>query len=98
MKKISKVEIIADPVEVGSIIEILQELGLDGYSVIRGVVGRGRRGQVMDDGDLTGVLQNQYLLVACPPERVGELVERVRPLLKRVGGICLVSDAQWVIH
>jgi hypothetical protein len=38
------------------------------------------------------------LLIACPEEQVDAIVETVRPLLARRGGMCLVSDAGWVRH
>ncbi len=47
---------------------------------------------------LTGTSANGCVLTACPPEQVREIVEAVRPILKRRGGVCLVSDAQWVRH
>jgi hypothetical protein len=53
---------------------------------------------VQSGDELTGVVSNSLLLTTCAPERVAELVEVIRPALKRRGGICLVSDALWVRH
>jgi hypothetical protein len=27
-----------------------------------------------------------------------ELVEAIRPVLKKFGGVCIVSDAKWIVH
>ena len=48
--------------------------------------------------ELTGVFINSYVMTACPPEKVTALVESLRPTLKQRGGVCLVSDAQCLIH
>lgn len=97
MKPIKKIEIVADAVEVKEIVQLLEKFQIKGYTLIKGVAGKGLRGEKNDDG-LTGVFQNSYLMVACSEKEANELIEEIRPLLKNVGGICLVSDAQWVIH
>ena len=76
---------------------VRDRLVVSGYSVIRDVAGRGERG-VQSGDDLTDVFKNSMVLLACPPARVPEIVEAIRPILKRRGGICLVSDAMWVVH
>ena len=47
---------------------------------------------------MTRVFQNSYILTACTEEQLEKVVAAVRPVLKRVGGMCLVSDALWVLH
>jgi hypothetical protein len=37
-------------------------------------------------------------MIACTETQARQIVETVRPILKRLGGICLVSDAMWVLH
>jgi nitrogen regulatory protein PII len=97
MQNIKRVEIITEALEMREVIRVLNEQGVSGYSVIPTVVGKGERGAQSGD-DLTDVFKNSLLITACAPERVEALVEAIRPILKRRGGICLVSDAQWVIH
>ena len=43
-------------------------------------------------------LENVYLTIACSEFQEAELIEAIRPSLKKLGGMCLVSDAMWVIH
>ncbi|MCC6130940.1 MAG: transcriptional regulator, partial [Acidobacteria bacterium] len=37
-------------------------------------------------------------VVACDEAELAPLLESLRPLLSRYGGMCLVSDALWVRH
>jgi hypothetical protein len=49
--------------------------------------------------ELSGESSNCLVLIACDDQAlVDALLEAVRPLLVRAGGICLVSDAQWLRH
>ena len=48
--------------------------------------------------DVTNVLTNCSSLVCCTPKLADEIVDRMRPRLEKFGGVCLVSDAQWVPH
>jgi hypothetical protein len=34
----------------------------------------------------------------CSEEQVPPLVEAIRPILKKFGGMCLVTDTHYVIH
>ena len=44
------------------------------------------------------VFRNVYIIIACSPELAPEIVEAVRPFLRRHGGMCLLSEAFWVMH
>lgn len=97
MQQIKKIEIVADLLELPKIIEKLDEVGITDYTIIKDVTGKGERG-IRDGDELTDVFKNCYVLTACEPEQVDRVVETIRPLLKRYGGICLISDALWVTH
>ena len=97
MQPIKRVEIVTDSLEMREVIETIDSLGINGYTLIREVLGKGERG-VQSGDELTGVFKNSLLLVACDTNKVPSLVEAIRPILKKRGGICLVSDAQWVVH
>lgn len=97
MKQGKRVEVVINSRELSKLLRVLEEEGVTGYTVIEGVKGKGGRGERMSD-DLTGVFRNSYVMTACPAERAAGLVEAVRPLLERYGGICLVSDAQWIVY
>ncbi len=97
MQVVKKIEIITDTLEMNEVSAVLEAHGISGYTVIKDVTGKGERG-VQSGDDLTDVFKNSYLLTTCAPEQVGEIVEAIRPLLKRRGGVCLISDAHWVVH
>jgi nitrogen regulatory protein PII len=97
MQPVKRVEIVIDTLELKRVQEILEHVGVSGYTVIRDVTGKGGRGIRAGD-ELTDVFKNSYVLTACSPAQSSAIVEAVRPLLKVVGGMCVVSDAQWVVH
>ena len=97
MQPIKRIEIITDSLELPNLLLRLEAVGVSGYTVIKEVTGKGGRGLRAGD-ELTGVFKNSYVIVACPEEEVSRVVEAVRPILRRFGGVCLVTDAHWVIH
>lgn len=97
MQAAKKVEIICDTVEVKDVVKLLEGVGVTGYTIVRDVVGKGGRGSRRGD-DLTDVFKNSMILTVCTPEQIPALVDAIRPILKRFGGICLISDTHYVIH
>lgn len=97
MQNVKRVEIVTDAREMREVRGALERAGVSGYTLIPQVQGRGERGEQSGD-DLSDALSNAYLLVACEPHQVEAIVDIVRPILARRGGVCLVSDALWVKH
>ncbi len=98
MKAVKKVEIIIDYLEAPRLLERIQKEGVAvGYSVVKEVIGSGGRG-VRTGDSFSGELTNSYILIACSEDEAQRIVEIVQPILKRFGGVCLVSDAMWVCH
>ena len=97
MQAVKRVEIVTDTLELDRVLELLDQAGVSGYTVVRNAEGKGHRG-VRSGDDVTRVFQNSYVLTACTAAQVEQVVAAVRPVLRRVGGICLVSDALWVMH
>jgi nitrogen regulatory protein PII len=97
MKPVKRVEMVVDALEVPHLLERLSHIDINAYTVIRDAHGKGERGT--RGGDVfSGTFDNSYIVIACTEEQSRQLVETVRPILKRLGGICLVSDAMWVLH
>jgi nitrogen regulatory protein PII len=97
MQPVHKVEIIISSIELNKVLDILEKTNVSGYTVIEHTSGKGDRG--MTDSDLGRAFSNTYILTVCTNEKQLEfLVEEVTPLLKKVGGICLVTDANWINH
>lgn len=97
MQAVKRIEIITDSLEMKEVGTVLEAHGISAFTVIKNVTGQGERG-VQSGDDLTDVFKNSYLLTTCRPEQVEEIVNAIRPLLKRRGGVCLISDAHWVVH
>ncbi|MEM1134644.1 MAG: transcriptional regulator [Bacteroidota bacterium] len=97
MKAIKKIEIVTGSLDAKKVINLLDEKGIKGYTIIKNVMGNGDKGYQDGDG-LHEAFQNKYIMVACSEEELEKLVEPLRAILKKSGGICLVSDAQWLVH
>jgi nitrogen regulatory protein PII len=97
MQAVKRIEIITDAREMREVRAAIERLGITGYSIVREVIGQGDRGTQSGD-DLSGVSSNSLLITTCAPGQIDELIGLIRPLLRERGGVCLVSDAQWVVH
>ncbi len=97
MQAVKKVEIIISSLEVGEVLDILSVANVSGYTVMKNTSGKGDRGIANDD--LGTVLSNSYVMTVCTNDKqLNQVIEEVTPILKRVGGVCLVTDANWVLH
>ena len=94
MQDVKRLELVVESRLAGRFLEALDTLGVSHRTVIPGIYGQGQRG--VRGGDPFSTFDNTYVLVVVPPDRVDEVVETLQPLLQTAGGICLVSDAQWV--
>ncbi len=98
MKPCKRIEIVIEEPMAPRLIEALERLKVTGYTAIANASGKGDRGLRRAD-ELAGDSNNTVFIIACEDETmVQAVVEAVRPLLSRSGGICLVSDAHWVVH
>jgi nitrogen regulatory protein PII len=90
MHVVKRIEIIANAVELGKILEGLDKAGVHGHAVIRNVAGKALH-EGNEDLDMT-MLDNVYIIAFCMPEYVKPVVENIRPLLNKFGGTCYFSD------
>lgn len=97
MEPVKRVELVVDALEVPHLLEALADIDINAYTVIREAHGKGERGTRGGDA-FSGAFDNSYVIIACSEEQSHRIVQTVRPILKRHGGICLVSDAMWVLH
>jgi nitrogen regulatory protein PII len=96
MEPVKRIEIVVDSPEVPELLQILRREGIGGYTVFGHLRGGGDRGERRDDEPSGG--GNACILVAVPAAKLQRVIEVVRPVLKRRGGMCLVGDAHWVVH
>jgi nitrogen regulatory protein PII len=95
MQPIKRIEIIANSHETSRILERMEKAGAPGYTLIRDVAGKSQWGSVDDDLPVT-MLGNSYIISFCPEEKVQAIVDAVKPVLDKYGGVCYVSDAMSV--
>ena len=97
MINLQKVEIITEKRSIDDVIGILESLGVTGYTVIRNVTGKGKRG-IKHGDDLNDVFINSYILVVCEESQAIAIVKEVKVFLQAISGICFVSDVKYVVH
>lgn len=97
MELVKKVEIITNSLELPQVLKILEKAGVSGYTIIENVTGTGDRGRVINDL-ATQALTNGYVMSICTEKQEHQLVAAIEPVLKKFGGVCIVSDAQWIVH
>jgi nitrogen regulatory protein PII len=94
LQAVKKVEIIVSSLEVPAVLKVFKKNQVTNYTEIENVSGSGEHGFSGDD-----LITNTYLLVICQDqELVDRLAVALKPLMKKMGGIFIVSDAQWIAH
>jgi len=97
MMSVKRVELVIEAVEKSMVISTLKEINIHDYTFYKHFGGNGQRGE---KGDLAfgEKFENVTFVIACPESQLYALIGALRPLLKSFGGMCLVSDAEWVMH
>lgn len=97
MQAVKKVEIIISSLELKEVLEILDQSQVTGYTVFNNTSGKGDRG--FSNDDLGEVFSNTSIMTVCMnEEQLEKVIKNITPLLKRVGGVCLVTDTTWIHH
>ena len=91
-----RIEIVIDEESLQELIDLCQEAEIRGYTVIKKAGGLGSRGE-RDPEDYPLEEENAVMVIACGEDQAEKLIMLLRPRLKDLGGMCLVSDCQWVI-
>ncbi len=95
LKKMKKIEIVIDDSMLHHLTQKFDISGFHDYTVVHDVEGQGDRGLRL----CTGMeISNAYLILVVDVGKEKELAEMVQPILTEYGGICLISDVQWVKH
>lgn len=97
MKATKKIEFIIAKPSLEELIELLEQNGAKGYTIVKNVLGKGDRG--MNDGlGLSDAFENVMVIWICKLEEFNALKEKFRSLLNESGGICLMSDVEIMIQ
>ena len=91
-----RIEIVIDEEKLEELIALFNEVGVRGYTFIKQAGGLGSRGERRPD-DIALEEKNAVIILACEEKQAERLVMTLRPKLKDFGGMCLVSDCEWVI-
>jgi nitrogen regulatory protein PII len=97
MTSLMRVEIIVDVVQLDVVTQIIDDAGVGGYTVIPVALGKGHRGIRAGD-QIADVMKNVMVLVACSEDQSKLIALKLKSLLKRFGGLCLISPTQSVDH
>ncbi len=94
LQLVKKVEIIVVDLEVPAVLKILKKNLVKNYTIINNISGNGAHGYAGDD-----LITNSYIMVICTDlEMAEQLSNAMCPLLKKLGGIFIVTDAHWIAH
>lgn len=91
MHKRSKLEIVIDAQSIEEIREILQRHGVPGFTVLRGISGRGEHGTWHEDR-LIGAEQNLLVVTVTSTEKAEQILEELRVLFEERSGIAYVQE------
>jgi nitrogen regulatory protein PII len=90
-----RIEIVIDEESLREVIQLFREAEVRGYTVIRRAGGLGSRGERNPD-DYVFQDENSVVVIACEETQAERIITMLQPRLREFGGMCLVSDCQWV--
>jgi nitrogen regulatory protein PII len=88
-----KLEIIIDYVILNKLLQKLDELKVEGYSVIKDVMGKGSQGNRDGHGLMAG-FKNCYIMIIVKEHELEGIINGVNPLIKSFGGMCVVTNVE----
>jgi nitrogen regulatory protein PII len=91
-----RIEIVVDEESLKDLIKIFREAKVRGYTVIKRAGGLGSRGERNPD-DYIFDDENAVMVLACEESQADKIITMLHPKLRDFGGMCLVSDCQWIV-
>ncbi len=88
-------EIVIGIEQLEQLVELLEKTGVRGYTVIKNAGGYGSRGARNPD-DVLMEEENVVVVLACKEDQAQRVLNELRPVMKGLGGMCLISDCLWV--
>jgi hypothetical protein len=96
MKSMKKVELVIEAVYINRLLELFKEHGINGYTIIKDIEGRGGHGLKTAD-DVSDVFSNIYVFTVCEEEIFLSMKEKIRAFVKKYGGKCIITDAMVIL-
>lgn len=90
-----RLEIVIGIEQLEELMTLLGKSGVKGYTIIKNAGGYGSRG-TRDPHDVIMDEENVVVILACKDDQAQIVVGQLRPVMKRMGGMCLISDCLWV--
>jgi nitrogen regulatory protein PII len=90
-----RIEIVVDEESLRELTRLFREAKVRGYTVIKGAGGLGTRGE-RDPDDYVFEDENAVMVIACEEAEAERIVTVLHPKLREFGGMCIISDCQWV--
>lgn len=97
MIDVKRIELVVEAIEKEQVIAYLNSIEIRSFTIYHHVGGCGERG-MRDEGVFGEKFENVTFVIACAETQLPSVMEILRPILKRYGGMCLVSDAKWLKH
>ncbi|HET6498145.1 MAG TPA: hypothetical protein VFH17_03720 [Coriobacteriia bacterium] len=88
----TRVSIIVEEAFCPDVLRLIDDSGGSGYTVYRGIFGRGKHGQRGEYGDLDGISGNVEVVTIAGPEVTGRILEGITTLIDK-GVIVIVHLA-----
>lgn len=97
MSTVYKVELIISSEFLESVLQILDNIPVSGYTVFGSTSGQGDRGLSCDDFYCT--FNGSYLMTICSEQQqLDILVEHIKPILQTNGGVYLITKVIQIKH
>lgn len=93
--KMKRIDIVVTGESLEQVIRMFKDAQVRGYTVIKEAGGMGSTGE-RNPEDYVLREPNAVITVACEENQAEKIIKIMQPELKRFGGMCLVSDCQWV--
>lgn len=93
--KKKRLEIIVEAARSRAVIEMVENAGARGYTMVPQVSGKGNRG-VRDDAHLSDVFRNVMIIVIAAEDVANRIIDQSQALLEHYAGIVAVSDVEVV--
>ncbi|PSJ18215.1 DUF190 domain-containing protein [Nitrosomonas supralitoralis] len=88
-------EMVVGVEQLEQLMELLNRCKVTGYTVLKNIGGLGSRG-VRNPDDVILEEENVMVVLACKEEQAQKVVNELKPALKGLGGMCLISECLWL--
>lgn len=86
-----RIEIVISGSELDSLMTLLDQTDIEGYTYLKKVSGLGTHGARQSDNPFFEE-ENAVVIIACQEAQTHRVINELSPMLEDLGGICLISD------